>query len=390
MTAVALPPLTESERKERDVRAIPFGLPPIPGDRMHPDAVAALAQAKVLSTINAWYSEERWRIPTVQRGGIVLGAVVYGQWYLDMLANLCLPTLLAPDNREALQDATIVLYTDKASKAELREIVRPALFAGIDAYVHVIPDAVLKASDRPFLSLAAAQQLLVTQAARIGASFHQLAPDHGYSQRYMPNLRRLGAIHRNVAHGGLNVYPLDLERFRADGALVVPARDLTTIGWKHHAMCPMNDTAPDRMPDQHYQVYRARDRVMLFNPYPNPAYITSEMCRALDVPTMTTATLDCHTKELFRSDVYVPTVEDDMAFVSVDHGTQPAVAHTSMAAFLARMWREIAGEPELLAYYTRPTEMAAAIDETVPTAEEVMAQQSALVDMAVERSKEAA
>ena len=358
---------------------------------MHPDAVAALAQAKILSTINAWYTAERARIPTARRGGIMLGAVVYGRWYLDTLASLCLPTLLAPENRKALQDATIVIYTDAASLDQLAAKLMAAQHVdGFAVEVHVIPDEVLAADPRPFLSLAAAQQLLVIRAARAGAAFHQLAPDHGYSARYMPNLRRLGAQHRNIAHGGLNVYPLDLERFRANGALVVPARDLATIGWAHHAMCPMNDAAPDRMPDQHYQVWRARDRVMLFNPYPNPAYITPEMCRALDVPTMTTATLDCHTKELFRSDVYVPTIEDDMAFVSVDHGTQPAVAYTSRDAFLSRMWREIGGDLELMIYYTRATEMAAEIDATAPTAAAVTAKQCVLLAQAVERAKEAA
>lgn len=387
MTADA-PPMTETERKERDVRAIPFGLP---GDHMHPDAVAALALAKTLSTINDWYTAERARIPTRQQGGLVLGAVVYGRWYLDMLANLCLPTLLAPENREALQDDAIVLYTRAADSQRLAEVTWPAVAAGIPVQILVIPDAVLSASDRPFLSLAAAQQLLVIRAARADMAFHQLAPDHGYSERYVPNLRRLGARHRNIAHGGLNVYPLDLDRFRtADGALAVPARDLATIGWQRNCMCSMNGTTPDRMPDQHYQVYRARDRIQLFNPCPNPAFITPELCRALDVPTMTTGTLDCHTKGLFRNDCYLPTIADDMVFVSVDKGTQPAPSYTGMAAFLDRMWREIGNDPELLTYYMRPTEMAAAIDESAPTAAEVTMRQHGLVSQAVERAKEAA
>jgi hypothetical protein len=352
------------------------------------------ATAKAIATINAWYDEERWKIPTVQRGGIVLGAVVYGRWYLDKLARYCLPTLLAPDNRKALQDARITLYTDEAGKPELLKIMARAWTAGLVVDIHVIPGEVLAASDRPFLSLAAAQQLLVIRAARAGAAFHQLAPDHSYSERYMPNLRRVGAIYRNVAHGGLNVSVLvaeELEAYRrADGSLAVPARDLTTIGWNNTVMGPMNGCTPDRMPDQHYQVSRARDRVLLFNCYANPAYITPHVCQMMDTPTMTTGTLDCHTKGLFAGDFYAPTAHDDMAFLSLDNGSQPATAHTTLDVVLDRMWREIGGLSGLLSYYLRPTEMPAAIDEAAPTAEEVMAQQAALVDMAVERAKVAA
>jgi hypothetical protein len=132
---------------------------------------------------------------------------------------------------------------------------------------------------------------------------------------------------------------------------------------------------------------------MLFNCYANPAYIEPRRCAYLDTPNMTTGTLDCHTKQLFRSDVYIPTVDDDMVFLSLSNtaqGTGRAANYTSMAAFLARMWREINGEPDLLTYYTRPTEMPAAIDKTAPTAEEVLAQQCVLVAQAVERAKEAA
>jgi hypothetical protein len=357
------------------------------------------ATLKAIAIIGAWYAEQRWKWKPGrdQRGGLMLGAVIWGRWYLDVFTDYGLPTILAPENVAALQDSTIALYTDEAGRERLEVTMMAARDAGIDVELHTLPAEIIAAHERPFLPLAAAQQLLVTRAARAGMAFHQLAPDHEYSARYFPNLKRLGRIHRNIAHGGLNVAcpPIRaLEAYRsADGSLAIPARALATIGWDHATMCPMNGTSPDRMPDEHYQVSRARDRVMLFNCYANPAYMPPEVCKKLDVPNMTTGTLDCHTMGLFRGDFYVPGVEDDMGFLSLGNavqGTGRAANYTTLDAFLARMWREIGGQPELLAYYLRPTEMAAEIDETAPTAETVMAQQAAQVDMAVERARRAA
>lgn len=352
-----------------------------------------------------WYTFERAKIPTRRQTGLLLGAVAWGDWYLDLLESHCLPSLLAPENRAVLADSCITLYTDLAGEPRVRKIMRMAWRAGIEVAVHIIPAEVLKAYDRPFLPLAAAQQLLVIRAARAGVPFHQVQPDHCYSERYMPGLRRLGGIHRNIAHGGINIGcpPIPaLEDFRGGGTLAIPARALATIGWGHTIMCSMPEmdrmrTEPGqnagRMPDEHFQVWRARDRVMLFNPYPNPAFAPPHLCQRLDLPEVTTGTLDCHTKGLFGADFYIPTVDDDMAFVAIGDAGQPAgpaTNYTTMDGFLARMWREIGGQRDLLPYYLRPTEMAAEIDETAPTAEEVMAQQTALVDMAVERAREAA
>jgi hypothetical protein len=355
------------------------------------------ATQKAIKIIGDWYPDERWRIPPHPRGGLMLGAVIWGRWYTDIFTDYGLPTILAPENVAALQGDIIAIYTDEASRDRLEMNLMPARSAGISVQIHTLPADIIAAHERPFLPLAAAQQLLVTRAARAAMYYHTLMPDHGYNATYFPNLKKLGARHRNIAHGGLNVAQppyaaLEVYR-RADGSMAIPARELGTVGWQNTIMCPMNDTAPDRMPDEHYQVWRARDRVMLFNGYANPAYMPPLICRKLDTPNMTTGTLDCHTKALFRGDFYIPTVEDDMAFLSLGNavqGTGRAANYTTLDKFLDRMWREIGGQSDLLPYYLRPTELPAAIDESAPTAEEVMGQQAALIDMSVERARRAA
>lgn len=355
------------------------------------------ATQNAIKIIGDWYADERWRIAPHPRGGLMLGAVIWGRWYTDIFTDYGLPTILAPDNVAALQDAVIAIYTDEAGRDRLEMNTMAARDAGIQVQIHILPADIIAAHERPFLCLAAAQQLLVTRAARANMNFHTLMPDHKYSARYFPNLKRLGAIHRNIAHGGLNVARPPYAQFEVyrqpNGSLAIPARVLGTVGWQNTIMCPMNDRTPDAMPDEHYQVWRARDRAMLFNCYANPAYMTPMICRKMDSPNMTTGTLDCHTKALFRGDFCIPTVDDDMAFLSLGNavqGTGRAANYTTLDAFLSRMWREIDGQTDLLPYYLRPTEIAAEIDETAPMADEVMAQQTALVDMAVERARRAA
>lgn len=339
-----------------------------------------------MTALNTWYAEERQAIRS-QPAPIMLGGVVYGEWYLDVLEQCCLPSLMAPKNLEALSDcrAEIMFYTDHESMSRLVGILdRCIVEHGLEARVRAMPDAIME-EKRPFLRLAAAQSLLVQQAVRMGKVFHMLMPDHVYSANYFAGLHKVGAKHRNIMHGGINAsWPgmaADLDDYRHNGALEIPAPVLVTRGWANTEMCAMNRATPEQMPDEHYHVWRSQDRVLLFNPHANPAYITPDVGRLMDATTPTTGTLDCHTQRLFGTNFYIPTPADDMAFVALSrHEPIPASNFTTLDKFLLRCWAEIQNRPEFLAYYARPTEMVAAIDETAPELGEVIARQQGIVN----------
>lgn len=341
-----------------------------------------------MSVLDVWYAAERATLGDGPAGKLMLGGVVYGKWFLEIFARYCLPTILARANREALQatGTVIALYTDEETSDDLIALLQRTRAPGIRSMVRQMSEEVMKADMRLFLRLAAAQSLLVQRAAQHGMAFHMLMPDHLYDERYFPNLLRVATTHPNIAHAGMNVAApaalREIEVYRQrDGSLAVPAKDLATIGWRNTVMCAMNGCTPDRMPDEHYHVWRAQDRVMLFNPYANPAHISPQVGRLMDEDGPTTGTLDTHVQRLFGADFYAPKMSDGMAFLAMsDAQPVPANNFTTLDKLVDRAWSDIGCQYERVGYYTTPTEMPASIDESAPTAGEVIDRQQRIVD----------
>lgn len=338
-----------------------------------------------MTVVANWYARERAALRPMA-GSLMLGGIVYGRTFLGLLTGYSLPSMLAKANREALKDAVLAFYTDRESCADLLLMLGAAR---INATVRVIPDDVM-ASPKFWPRLSAAQGLLCILAARSGMPFHMLMPDQVYSEGYFPRLMALGARHRRIAHNGLNVQleaGKELDAYTRGDALTISARDLTDISWPrlHWRMSPfvMNTAGvPERMPNCHYQVWRARDRVMLFSPHNNTAYMDAATCAKLDTAEPTENTLDAISQRLFGTDYYTPTLDDDMAFIGLEYSDPSAHPqdgfHVGMGEFLRRC-REHAPD-SLLCYCAKPSEMPASIDDAAPTAAEIRAFQHGLVE----------
>jgi hypothetical protein len=350
------------------------------------------------AAIAAWYERERAQ-PVPPSGNLIMGGLLYGPVFLDIFKRFCLPTILSEQNGAALakHGATIALYTDAATEHALQEMLVEARIAGIDVDVRVAPDEVIQ-HPAFWVRLATAQSLWALRAARAGGSFHMFMPDQSYDATYFPNLLRLGAKHRRIAHVGLNVNMTaapDLEMYRdRDGILSIPTRCLSDIAWRHlhwrmnrHLL---NRARPEKMPNCHYQVWRARDRFQVFTPHCNTAYMDAETCRQLDLDGINHTTLDAQVSGLFALDFYVPTYEDGMSYIGIEypgrereHPSWPV--HIDIDTFIDRCCSEIRHRPDYLLYYQRPHEIPASIDPFAPDAEEVIVRQMELVGMMRER-----
>lgn len=325
--------------------------------------------------IAEWYTGQLATIGHNRPAGkLMLGGAVWGEWYLDMLERYCLPSLAA--DRAGLKDAVIVLYTASGDMDRLARIL-----AGWPYVIRSIPDAAILSGHGQFGTLAACQHLLVQTAARWGMAWHMLMPDQVYSSRYWTNLTRLAQIYPHIAQGGLQVgtpWIADtLESYREkDGSLAIPAIALASSGWRHTAMHDMHEATPEAMPAEHYYLYRARDRVMMFNPFSNPVYIAPTTCSRTVSPTPSPSTFDIHTRGLFGQTYYLPRREDDMAFIALTDA-KPAKASSTEPW---QVWadRARAGMMEY-GYFVIPTEMPAAWDDSFPTAEWVLQRQSTLM-----------
>lgn len=322
--------------------------------------------------ISDWYQSERQKISRRDdRPPLLIGGMVYGKWFVNMFLDWCLPSIRASQG-----DAKIIVCTRNACAGRL-------VSHGVGVWI--MPEEIMDDSGHNrFQRLAAVQSLLMAYAAENGMAFHPMMADHVYSRRYFRNLRRIG-MGGNVIQAGLNASGPGaseaLLAYRsAAGELCIAAHNLAAIGWQNTVMNCMNGASYNRLPDEHYQLWRARDRLMLFNPYSNPVYITPETCRMMVDHQAPTATLDARTMAMFGANFRVPSVNDDMVCLALsDAQPLPANNWTTRAKWVSRAGEIIQHQRWALIYYMTPTELPLPIDEKAPTAEEVTRRQWEIV-----------
>jgi hypothetical protein len=324
---------------------------------------------------------------------LMLGGMVFGKAFLDIFERFCVASLRSPANLEALRNngAKIVLYTTREDAPRLAGILK-----GLLPYeLHALPPA---ANEQVFEALGAVQYVLVKRAAdEEGRAFHMLMPDQMYSERYFPNLFRLAEISAaygpgDVLHNTLNARMSasgDLDAYRSDGALTVPAPALGAIAWKHihdrHAGYLMNRAkVPTSMPlgqqMQLLHLWRARDRVMLFSPHNTPVYLTPRTAHCYPLPVL--GTLDGQVQYMVANFV-CPALEDDMAVICIEQEPlkAPPSPPVDWATFANYCWKEIGYQALHLQYFRKPTmELHAAVIEGAPTAEDVLERQGKIAD----------
>lgn len=373
--------------------------PPAPPEPPVPEPPAPVT----LDAIDSWYRREREAM-VHEPGGLILGGLLYGQKFLDIFERFSLPTILAPQNRRALaaDRAVIALYTDAATAPALEQLRLRASWHGIDMIVRIVPDEVIQ-NPAFWVRLATAQALWCQRAARSGRPYHMYMPDQSYDETYFLRLLGLATRHRRIAHVGLNTNMTaapDLERYRQrDGSLTIPTACLTDIAWQHlhwrMSRHVLNKATPEKMPNMHYQTWRARDRVMVFTPHCNTAYMDAATCGLMEDERINHTTIDARIQGLFELDFYVPTFEDGMSYIGLEYpgrGREPPEwpVHVGMEDFLARCCGETRYRPEYLAYYERAHEIPASPVAFWPEAEEVRARQMELVGRMRQRLQEAA
>ena len=345
-------------------------------------------------TIAQWWDKERGYMQPIS-GSLLLGGICYGPTFFHLFSRYSLPSMLAKANYEALQHAVIVLYTDESTQWALEALARESPLRMI---VRVMPPEVMAGDFWPRLS--AAQGLLCVLAARSNMPFHMLMPDQVYCEDYFRPLMAMGEKYRRIAHNGLNVHydvSATLRTYIYGGALSISPRALTDLSWPnlHYRMSPFVFNActtlaeqgirldPERMPNCHYQVWRARERVMIFSPHNNTAYMDAATCRQLDLDAPPVNSLDAIVQTLFGHEYYIPRLQDDMAFIGLEYSSPDAHPqngfHIPLTQFIERCREETHRNAAYLDCFSRASEMPASVDEGCPLASDVMATQQALV-----------
>lgn len=286
-----------------------------------------------IPALKEWFASE-WAAgqhlpPSGDEGKLMLGFHVYGVEYVKTFASFCLPSLLAPANRETLAGRAIfVAYTAKADELALRKALDAAEKAGIGVEVRTIPDAVLAVvKEQPvsrYWLLGTVNNLCLQEAKRRGMAHHMLMPDLVYSEAFFANLFRLAKTHEAIAQTTISGKKVpcerELKRYRRNGKLSVPARELGDIAFRHmHPMSAdlmMNGRDLEtEMPDSHLLWWKGRDALHIFCCHLHPTYLGPALVAR--APLRLFNAIDTELPAFMPDEVYVPALEDEMTFIEL-------------------------------------------------------------------------
>lgn len=296
----------------------------------------------MLPALDRWYGVEHDRLyetlPTrPDRPSILMGCPVWGETFIKRFTDLCLPTLFAPRNRQALSGACrITLFTDKAGKKALWGVVRQLTVNGYPARMVEIPEGIMARAHDPkwplnkYWMLGTCQQQLLQEAGRHGLGFHMLMPDHVYSEAYFENLFRLAEKYKGIVQttlsGDVGACSAEIAQFRSDdGALVIPDKELGGLAFRHlHAQTRQtlmngSDLESD-LPDSHCMVWVGRDFARLYCAHMNLAYLAPELVGT--APVRLFNALDTELPSYIRGEFCVPEIKDGMTFVELSDDTK--------------------------------------------------------------------
>src|SRR5229473_3433227 len=140
-----------------------------------------------LPALQKWFGDEMVYLwgdwPAANVPWMVMSCPVWGS-YVEPFCNYVVPTLLAPENLEALAPCWVMIHTDPQGWPKIWEAMHRLEPHGIKLILRLIPDYILaelaKHDSIKYWGLAVAQNLGLRASGRVGAGYHMLMPDHLY------------------------------------------------------------------------------------------------------------------------------------------------------------------------------------------------------------------
>lgn len=251
---------------------------------------------------------------------IILGTTVYGR-HIDLFVNWCLASILSLGNLPALSKERFIkinLHTDHKGRCLLPSMMSLHNMKSLPANVEftLINDVTI---EEKYALLGRHQNADLREAKEIGADYHCLMPDFIYSENAFAGIlaaveRGHKAIGRLVMSTAQEFVCSRLEKYRYDGALVVPHIDLATIGLSHiHTGCANWLAQEDSYPDCHVQAFETKNTLRMLSPHLSPVYIAHE---AIKIPD-NNMPLDCQLNAITSEPIYCPKVEDGIGIIEI-------------------------------------------------------------------------
>ena len=300
---------------------------------------------------HSWFASQIGKLyetePLAADGGALLGLPVWGERYIERLTRYCLPSLLTPANSAALRKmgASFVFFTD-----DVLALWRRVAFlerAGFPVRIHKIAEEVIKAASEgevKYLMLGAVQNICVQMAARSGRGFYMLMPDVLYAAGYFESLERLARDHEAIVQNApaldIEAAAADIEGFRSDGALTIPALELGDLCWKHLHQA-WRTVLADTEGFRHFNIitWRARDGMHMASPFMAPVWLGPQLCR--EAPVVAPAPLDTEVPALAPRGWCIPGPSDGMTMIELSDSGKHPPSPASFEDFMFTWWRQM-------------------------------------------------
>ncbi|MGZ3317255.1 MAG: hypothetical protein ACXU95_08110, partial [Isosphaeraceae bacterium] len=292
---------------------------------------------------------ELFRTPSDALGpkdGVLMGLPLWGDDFIDRFCFFCVPSLRSKKNWEALAGRSrLVLFTDQQGFLRLFQVARALEQQGMKVDVHLIPPEIMaevgKSALNRYWLLGTCGNYSLQIAGRGGMGFHMLMPDHLYCDGYFENMWRLAETHDGIAQTGISadingVLP-ELEQYRqADGSLAIPDVEVGDMGYRHlHKQTAGNfmngKDLNTELPDSHFMMWQGKDRLHLFCPHMNAAWMSPEMCKG--APIRLYNALDTELPNFMGfpngkpANLAIPEAHDGMTFIELSDDSKIHATH---------------------------------------------------------------
>jgi len=320
---------------------------------------------RYIPSLKAWFRRE-WKAlnsqPPLPGRGLLMGCPLWGKDFIDRFFYFCLPTILASKNLAALKKngCRIVIYTDEGDDEGFerfwqmkRDLRRHGIKVEIRGIPHEIIEQVPKLQLNKYWLLGTVQQLLIQEAAESGMAFHALHPDHLHNDTYYLNLFRLAKKNECIAQtsisADLEACLPELEQYRKDGALEIPALEVGDMGWRHmHKQTRYNlmnkvDITKE-FPKTHFQCWQGRETLYLYCCHMNATYLSAEVCAK--APVRLHNALDTELPYFMPNGarICVPEASDGMTFIELSDDSKiggTAQDRVPFTEFAAQCWSTV-------------------------------------------------
>lgn len=362
----------------------------------------------------AWFKAEMDRIhstiPT-STGGMMMGAPVWGDMYIDRMIRFGLPSLMSERNLKVLAGrhgnapAVLVLYGLPIDRELLFKGTRPLRQAGIMTVFRDIPKEVFDSlgghKDDKYGILAVVQNILAHEAGWHAMGMHMWMPDHHYCDGFFEELAKRTGKHAAIVQQSMSVNietaEKDVEYWRqaGDNAIAMPPEAMGKLiidhmhERSHRHVMNYGGSIPDKMPDSRQVAWIGKNHLHILDPCHLITWLCPELCQ--DAPVAFTSTMDMlHPDYIPPGAWYMVEPEDNMVFCELTGGDRMGPpSYVSTERFLMRSWQQVAFTNDYMEYMEKLCRVKIPEQANGYTDEHINREHRAIVEM-LKRNKAAA